>query len=135
GNQRGRGLMMKALRSPFTADVLLIVDQKWRDLPGMAALAWWLEQDSISSALLPYAAWREALVTRRPSVVVLTHMNGSRNRAIAESARRMGSRNAVIQTEGRPNNLELMEYVVGRPEDVGQVDLWFTWSDAVRSYI
>jgi surface carbohydrate biosynthesis protein len=117
-------------------DVVLVVDQKWRDLPGMAALAVWLEEaHGLRTELIPYARWRETLVMRRPKVIVLTHMNGSRNRAIADLAASMGTRVAVIQAEGRPNNSYAMEYAVGKGSDPRGVDLWFTWSDTVRTFM
>src|SRR3989475_1448274 len=118
------------------ADVVLVVDQKWRDLPGMVALAIWLEEaHRLSASLIPYWRWRESLVLGRPRAVVVSHMNGPRNRAIAETARSLGTRVAVIQTEGRPNNVELMEYAAGREVNARAVDLWFTWSETVRDHI
>src|SRR5437867_6001427 len=109
-------------------DLVLVIDQKWRDLPGMVALALWLEEaHHLSTTLLPYSSWRESLVLERPRGIVVSHMNGPRNRAIAETAHRMGIKVAVIQTEGRPNNVELMEYAVGPNLAVRTVDLWFTW--------
>jgi surface carbohydrate biosynthesis protein len=117
-------------------DVAIVVDQKWRDLPGAAALAVWLqERHGLTAVLLPYGRWREILVSRTPRALIVTHMNGSRNAAIAEVARRMGARVIVIQTEGRPNNLEIMEYAVGRDLRAEAVDLWFTWSETVRDYM
>jgi surface carbohydrate biosynthesis protein len=62
-------------------------------------------------------------------------MNGSRNRAIAEAAHRVGTKVVVLQTEGRPNNVEIMDYAVGRDVDSTTVDLWFTWSDTVRKFL
>ena len=41
----------------------------------------------------------------------------------------------MIQTEGRPNTSELLEYSVGKGADMRGVDLWFAWSDAVRNYM
>ena len=119
-----------------SVDVVLIVDQKWRDLPGMAALAVWLEDGfGISTELVSYTQWRRCLFASRPQAIVVTHMNGPRNRAIADVASRMGTRVVVIQTEGRPGNAEAMEYAVGKSAEIRGVDLWFTWSDIVRNYM
>jgi surface carbohydrate biosynthesis protein len=122
--------------SPKPADIVLIVDQKWRDLPGMVALATWLEDGfGCSTDVIPYSKWQESLLRHKPQAMALTHMNGSRSRAIADLAQRMGTRVVVIQTEGRPNNSELMEYAVGHGADVRGVDLWFAWSETVRDYM
>jgi surface carbohydrate biosynthesis protein len=124
------------LRKHRSVDVVLIVDQKWRDLPGMAALAVWLEDGfGVSTELVSYPQWRRCLSARRPQAIVVTHMNGPRNRAIADVASAMGTRVVVIQTEGRPGNAEAMEYAVGKSVDVTGIDLWFTWSEVVRDYM
>jgi surface carbohydrate biosynthesis protein len=62
-------------------------------------------------------------------------MNGSRSRAIADAAGALGTKVIVIQTEGRPNNSQTMEYAVGSGADPRGVDLWFTWSDTVRDFM
>lgn len=117
-------------------DVVFVVDQKWRDLPGMAALAALLEgRHGLSSALIPYARWRESLALHRPKLITVTHMNGTRNRAIADCAKAQGTLVGVIQAEGRPNNEDTMEYAVGKGADTRGVDVWFTWSDTVRDFM
>lgn len=121
---------------PSPVDIVLIVDHKWRDLPGMAALAVILEDTfGVSTELIPYDIWKPALLLRQPQVITLTHMNGSRSRAIVDLANCMGTRAAVIQTEGRPNTSELMEYAVGQGVDTRGVDLWFAWSDTIREFM
>jgi len=119
-----------------TPGVAIVVDQKWRDLPGAAALAVWLEErHGLATALFPYSQSRDVLVQHRPHVIVLTHANGSRNHAIIELARSIGTRIAIMQTEGRPNNLQTMEYVVGSGVKRNNVDLWFAWSNEVRDFM
>jgi surface carbohydrate biosynthesis protein len=114
----------------------LIVDQKWRDLPGVAAIAVALADEfDISSELVPYPLWRYALSTYRPQAIAVTHMNGGRNRAIARAAHAMGIRVIVIPTEGRPPNAEAMDYSFGSGSDNHAVDLWFTWSREVQAYM
>ena len=85
------------------------MDQKWRDLPGVAAIAVALADEfGLSSELVPYPLWRHALTTCRPQAIAVTHMNGGRNRAIARAAHAMGVRVIVVPTEGRPPNAEAM---------------------------
>src|SRR5438105_442789 len=101
----------------------------------MAALAAWLEEaHGLSSVLFSYGEWRETLLKRRPRVVAMTHLKGSRNETIAASAKKSGAAVVVIQTEGRPNNLELMQYMIDGLEG-DRIDLWFTWSDTVRDFM
>jgi len=117
-------------------DFLLIVDHKWRDLPGMAALRVWLEEGfGCSAELIHYGQWASALMQYRPQAIVLPHVNGSRNQRIARVAHEMDTRVVVIQTEGRPNNIETMEYAAGQFADTRYVDLWFTWSETVRDFM
>lgn len=58
--------------------------------------------------------------------VILNHMSGRRNNAIARHARSLGSKVFVVQTEGIPYNKELHEWF--EPQ-VNQVDAWFSWYD------
>ena len=117
-------------------DIALIVDSKWRDLPGMAALATWLEEaHGLTVLLIPYTKWFQTLHDYRPKVLVVTHMNGARSRAIAYKAAAVGTRLVVIHTEGRPNNTELMHYLVGSSMNIDGVDLLFTWSETVRDFL
>ena len=120
----------------ITTDFLLIVDHKWRDLPGMAALRVWLQDGfDCSSQLIHYGQWASGLMQYRPQAIVLSHVNGSRNQRMARVAHEMGTRVVVIQTEGRPNNIETMEYTSGQFADTHYVDLWFTWSETVREFM
>jgi surface carbohydrate biosynthesis protein len=112
------------------------VDQKWRDLPGVAAIAVALADEfGLSSELVAYPLWRHALTTCRPQAIAVTHMNGGRNRAIARAAHAMGVRVIVVPTEGRPPNAEAMDYSFGSGSDNHAVDLWFTWSREVQEYM
>lgn len=116
--------------------VLLIADHKWRDLPGLAMVKVWLEdQFRITTTIVPFSGFEPAMVTRRPHLVVLNHMNGKRNQFIARTTKRMGSNVAVLPTEGRPQNNDLMKYVTGEFADLSFVDLWLTWSETIREVL
>jgi len=43
-------------------DLLIVIDHKWRDLPGMAALSVILERMGLETALVPYTQWRQSFV-------------------------------------------------------------------------
>lgn len=113
--------------------VLLLADHKWRDLPGLVAVKVCLEDEfGISASVVPVHAFEAGMVAVRPHAVVLNHMNGPRNRFIAQIAKRMGSAVVVIPTEGRPQTNELMRFTTGEFADLSCVDLWLTWSETVR---
>lgn len=113
--------------------VLLIADQKWRDLPGLAAVKVWLEDRfGVSVAIFPFSGFEAGMFLVRPHAVVLNHMNGWKNQSIARIVRKMGSRVIVIPNEGRPQNNDFMKYVTGQLGALSLVDLWLTWSDTVR---
>jgi surface carbohydrate biosynthesis protein len=113
--------------------VLLLADHKWRDLPGLAAVKVCLEDEfRISARIVPLHDFEAGMVAVRPHAVVLNHMNGPRNLFIARTAKRMGSAVMVIPTEGRPQTNELMRFTTGQFADLSCVDLWLTWSEAVR---
>jgi len=104
-------------------DILLIVDQKWRDLPGMAAFAVWLEDYfGVTTSLIPYPYGDMGCLSIALKRSVLTHMNGPRTRAIVDMAMEMETRVVVIPTEGRPGNPEALEYAMGKGIDTRGVD-------------
>ncbi len=117
-------------------DIVIIVDHKWRDLPGMALLAAVLEKDyGYSVRLIPYSLWQEALVCDRPQVLCVSVLYGKRGKEIIRVCKEIGTKIAVIMTEGRPNLLEGMRYTTGRGSNSKYADLWFTWSDTVRNFM
>lgn len=119
-----------------STDILLVVDHKWRDLPGMAALAVWLEEGfGVTSKLISYAEWYRSIIRFRPRVIAVSILFGSRGRDIANIAHQMGAKVAVIMTEGRPNNDQNLDYSVGKESGAQRADLWFAWSDTVRDYM
>ncbi len=117
-------------------DVVLICDHKWRDLPGLAALAVQLEDLlGLKTAVVPYSLWAYALWRYRPQVLVATTLYGRRGCQIVDVAHEMGTQVAVIMVEGRPNNNHTMDYSTGTESGASGADLWFTWSEVVRAYM
>ncbi|MDP2167689.1 MAG: hypothetical protein Q8J64_05075 [Thermodesulfovibrionales bacterium] len=117
-------------------DVVLAVDHKWRDLPGLAAISVWLQEGfGLKTELVPNGLWHESLIRLRPKVFVVPILFGDYSRKLVSIAREMGTKIAVVMTEGRPNNLQGLDYMVGRHSGSGDADLWLTWSDTVRDYM
>jgi len=117
-------------------DIVLIVDHKWRDLPGMALLAAMLESEhGCSLRLIPYSMWQEALAVDRPQVLCVSALYGARGREIIRVCRETGTKLAVIMTEGRPNSLQSLAYCVGKESNSKHADLWIAWSRTVKDYM
>lgn len=119
-----------------TADFLIIVDHKWRDLPGLAALAVNLQQKhGLMAELASYSEWRWAVLTCRPKAIIVSILYGERSREIVRYCRKFGIKVIVVMTEGRPNNDQTMEYCVGRDSGANEADLFFAWSHTVKDYM
>jgi surface carbohydrate biosynthesis protein len=118
------------------ADIVLVVDHKWRDLPGMTALAVTLEDTyGLTTRLIPYSRWQESLIEDRPQILAVSILYGSRGRAIIRTAREMGVKVVVIMTEGRPNNIFSMTYSVGKDSGIDGADMVLVWSDTIRDFM
>jgi surface carbohydrate biosynthesis protein len=117
-------------------DIVLVVDHKWRDLPGMAALAVTLEDShGLTTGLVPYSQWQQSLIEDRPQVLAVSILYGRRGREIVRAAREMGVKIVVLMTEGRPNNIHSMTYSVGRGSGIGDADMVFAWSATLRDFM
>ena len=110
--------------------VLLMCDQKWRDLPNLvvtkAQLNWLGHQTFIVST-------KEAiplLSLLRPNCIVFNHLNGKRYRRYARAFRDAGIATVLMPTEGLPHPIA-MPLVCGEFTDFSLVDLYLSWNDEV----
>ena len=70
--------------------MVLLVDNKRRDLMGAALIAWHLEQLGLECILEPLEAWRGALAAHRPNLIIFNHVNAGHLIAYTKRLARMG---------------------------------------------
>lgn len=93
--------------------VLIFVDSANRDGLTYTLIAHELSKlnPNLHIELVSFDLWQEALGLLDPDIVVLNHLIGNRNRAIAKEVYRKKKQVVILPTEGRPNTVSQEEWV------------------------
>lgn len=110
--------------------ILILSDSKWRDSFGHALLAYELTQLGHQVKMFPFDLFSAGVNLFKPHVVILNHIHGKRNKAIASHVKRQGGLVVVSPTEGRPNS-KLIEDWFFSQIDSPDLDLYLSWNDIV----
>ncbi|NLI10320.1 MAG: hypothetical protein GX447_06175 [Elusimicrobia bacterium] len=117
-------------------DIALVVDHKWRDLPGMVLLSDILKKKyGFSVKLIPYNLWEKTLIFDKPKILCVSILYGKRGLKIIETCKQTGAKIAILMTEGRPNTIDSLKYSTGPESNSKYADLWICWSETVRNYM
>lgn len=116
--------------------ILLFTDSKYRDLPSNVLLKHKLQKQIPNSIVVvsSFNIWQPAIELFSPHLVVLTHILGKRNKAIASFVHRNGGVVAVLHTEG------IIEFsgkaaVFTDQKDSDYVDLFLCWNKEVSKLV
>ena len=115
----------------MTYRIWLGADSRNRDLLPMVAIKRAIEKRLPDSLVLAgsYDIWSDIVHSFRPSLVVLSHVFGRRNRQlIADHIRRNNGLVVVLPTEGRPTTEASWKWSTSL-FDSALVDLYLAWSD------
>jgi surface carbohydrate biosynthesis protein len=109
--------------------VIVLVDNKWRDLDVAALIAHHLEGAGVACHLEPLEAFRAVVGAYRPSMVIFNHLNASHlvkwSRRLAE----MGVLVGVLPNEGIIYHEESRPFMSGRFHRDAHIDHFFCWND------
>ena len=115
--------------------VVVLVDNKHRDLPGAALLAYQLERKGIECFLEPLEAWKASLATHRPHFILFNHLLGSHLVAYSKELRDMGVKVGVLPNEGILYNEEVLAFNAAKFHNSAHVDHFFVWNEAHKKAI
>jgi surface carbohydrate biosynthesis protein len=116
--------------------ILLLVDFKFRDLPGMAYLKVVLERQYGHRVMLAPVANDDFLDgVFQPDLVVLPYLWRPSNVARARALRDRGVAVAVILTEGHSLFEGGLAQVAGKFTDLSVTDLYFVWNEHVHERV
>ncbi len=115
--------------------VVVLVDNKRRDLPGTALLAHHLEQRGIKCFLEPLEAWKASLAVHRPHFILFNHLLGSHLVAYSKELRDMGVKVGVLPNEGILYNEEVLAFNAAKFHNSAHVDHFFVWNEAHKKAI
>lgn len=115
--------------------VVILVDNKKRDLPGAALLAYHLEKRGIECFLQPLGGWRASLAAFKPHFILFNHLLGSHLVQYSRELHRMGVKVGVLPNEGILYNEEVLEFNASKFHNDAHIDHFFVWNEAHKRAI
>ena len=116
--------------------VVILVDNKRRDLPGAALIARHLKKLDIRCELEPLGAWRSVLWAHKPGMVIFNHLNAEHLEKYSNELARRGILTAVLPNEGILYDKAVLEFNAARFNNASHIDHFFCWNhvhaEAVR---
>jgi surface carbohydrate biosynthesis protein len=112
--------------------VVLLVDNRIRDLDAAALIASHLERLGVQCFLEPLEAYRGAVAAYRPGMIVFNHLTASHLAAWSRQLADMGVLTAVLPNEGIAYDEEDLHFLAGRHHSDAHVDFMFSWNEPFR---
>jgi surface carbohydrate biosynthesis protein len=114
-------------------EILVLVDHKWRDLPGHVLIQLLAEQRGHRVSFVRNGFhWDEAWA-KRPDVVVVNHLLESSAVAEARLLAEVGVATVVLPTEGIPTLSGTRDLHAGAGQDYSGVARFCVWNEAMRN--
>jgi surface carbohydrate biosynthesis protein len=112
--------------------VVLLVDNKRRDLLTGALIAHQLEKQGMTCFLEPLSAYRGVLSAYDPDMIVFNHLTAGHLVPYSKKLARLGVLTAVLPNEGIVYDREELQYMAGRHHSGAHIDCFFCWNEAHR---
>ena len=112
--------------------VVILVDNKVRDLNSAALIAHHIRHAGIECHLEPLEAYRAVLAAHKPSMIVFNHLTASHLAAFSNRLHEMGVLTAVLPNEGIAYSDDDLEYSAGRYHRNAHIDHFFCWNEHHR---
>jgi surface carbohydrate biosynthesis protein len=119
----------------FDKNVILLVDNKVRDLDGDALIAHHLRNLGIECHLEPLEAFRAVLAAYRPHMIIFNIMTASHLVEFSKRLAEVGVLTAVLPNEGILYDYEILRFLAGRHHSGAHIDYFFCWNDVHRRAI
>lgn len=112
--------------------VIILVDNRVRDLGVAALIAHHLGRLGTECRLEPLEAFRAVLAADRPSMVVFNHLNAGHLVNWSKRLAKLGVLTAVLPNEGIAYEPDVLRYLAGRYHNGAHIDYFFCWNEAHR---
>ncbi|MEG3637843.1 surface carbohydrate biosynthesis protein [Magnetococcus sp. PR-3] len=112
--------------------VVLLVDDRKRDLNSLALIAQHLKKQGIDCYLQPLEAFRASLSAFKPHMIVFNHLVASHLADFSQRMSQMGVKVGVLPNEGLMYDKEEMAYNAGRFHSNAHMDIFFCWHKAFK---
>lgn len=109
--------------------VVMLVDNKRRDLPVAAWIKLQLEKQGLVCHLQPLEAYRACLARFRPRLILFNHLFASHLADYSCRLHRIGVQTAVLPNEGIIYDEETRRYNAGKFHRNAHIDHYFCWNE------
>lgn len=112
--------------------VVLMVDDKKRDLMLASMIAYALRQRNIPCHLEPLEAYRAVLAAYRPRMIIFNHLVASHLVQYSKRLAEMGVLTGVLLNEGLCYDDEERLYNAGKHHKGAHIDIFFSWNQPMK---
>lgn len=112
--------------------VVILVDDRKRDLNGCALIAKHLSDLGIDVRLESLEAFRAAVSAHRPGMIIFNHLTASHLATWSRRLADMGVLTAVLPNEGIVYDEDEMRFMAGRYHNNAHIDFYFCWNEPHR---
>ncbi|MEO5340835.1 MAG: hypothetical protein H7837_10045 [Magnetococcus sp. MYC-9] len=115
--------------------VVLLVDNRKRDLLGAALIAHHLQRLGIPCHLEPLEAYKAVLAVHKPAMIIFNHLLASHLVSYSKRLKKLGVLTAVLPNEGLIYNSEVLKFLAGRFHSEAHIDHYFCWHAELKGYL
>lgn len=112
--------------------VVMLVDDKNRDLMVASLLVWQLRERGVQCFLEPLEAYRGALAAHRPHLMISNHLVAAHLVAWSKRLGEMGVLTAVLLNEGLCYDDEERNFNAGKHHSGAHIDYFFCWNEPLK---
>ena len=112
--------------------VVLLVDNRNRDLAGATLIAHHLKQNSVDCFLEPLESYKGCLAAYRPDMIIFNHLTGNHLVAYSNRLAALGVMVAVLPGEGIIYHKESLKFNAGKFHRGAHIDCFFCWNEEHR---
>ncbi|MBM3728774.1 MAG: hypothetical protein FJW40_25520, partial [Acidobacteria bacterium] len=120
------------MSAPVRPVVVLLVDNRTRDLAVASLLAHHLRQLGVEPQLQPLEAYQGVLAAYRPAMVVTNHLTASHLVRWSHRLHALGVLVGVLPNEGISYDPDDLRFMAGRYHNHAHIDHFFTWNEPHR---
>jgi surface carbohydrate biosynthesis protein len=113
--------------------VVILVDNRRRDLMGAALIAHHLDGLGVDCHLEPLETYRAVLDAYRPDLILFNHLTAGHLVDYSQRLDRLGVLTAVLSNEGILYDPEVLRFNAGRYHRGAHIDLFLCWNEAHRA--
>ncbi|WP_130472163.1 surface carbohydrate biosynthesis protein [Candidatus Magnetaquicoccus inordinatus] len=113
-------------------NVVILVDDRKRDLASAALIAHHLQQLGCNCFLEPLEAYKAVLLVHKPDMIIFNHLLASHLVAYSQRLHSMGILTAVLPNEALMYDRQVLNFNAGRFHKDAHIDYYFCWHGELK---